>query len=623
MKFMKKLLAGLLAIVMILTLIPATTTLAAAGDGADTTTAEPNIKLDAWQYNDTVMEGDTIKYTISAGEFGLTVSSFNAGVSYDPDMLEITDFKVLNTELTKFDPWGSFFSLDSDSSESSDSDTLPLTITNDVENHQINITSSTTEEEKTYSAAELAIVTFKVKQAGNIKFTLYENSTGTNGYVNDNIAVTTTPNQAKAIEENLTYEAADGTKTEITAHQIISCDKTENGNYLLSDVLAAAGISTTADCMYQMIGSGDYTINYDADNYKDIAVYYNNGWRSNYENVPEGITGGWYKVSGLATIKEVNHKFGEDFTCENKFTTGMTKDEDGNNVPQETVCGWECEEHDWGPEVLVPATTTTVGSATTICKVCGYTVLEEIAAIDNISLSTNTYTYNGSAKKPAVTIKDTDGNVIDAENYSVVYSNNTNVGTAKVKVTFKGRYSGTLEKTFAIKAKTLPSAVSVKTKSYTYNGKVNTPDVVVKDGSKTLKKGVDYTVSYASGRKNVGTYKVTVKGKGNYAGSRSVSFTIQPKGTGISKVAAKSKAFAAKWKKQSAQTTGYQIRYATNSKLSKAKTVTVKKNSTTSITVKKLSAKKKYYVQVRTYKKVGSKTYYSDWSKTKSVTTKK
>ena len=622
MKFMKKFLAGLLAIVMMLTLIPATTTFA-ADDTASTGT--PNIQLDTWQYNDTVMEGDTIKYTITAGDFGFTVSSFNAGMSYDPDMLEITDFKVLNTELTKFDPWGSFFSLDSDSSESSDSDTLPLTITNDVDNHRINITSSTTEEEKTYSAAELAIVTFKVKQAGNIKFTLYENSTGTSGCVNDNIAVTTTPNQAKAIEEKLTYEVADGTKQEITAHQIISCDKTPNGNYLLKDVLAAAGISTKADCMYQMVGAKNYTVNYDADYYDDIAVYYDGGWKANYENIPDFVPEGekWYKVGGLSTIKEVNHKFGEDFTCENKFTTGMTKDEDGNKVPQETVCGWECEEHDWGPEVLVPATTTTAGSATTICKVCGYTVLEEIAAIDNISLSTNTYTYNGSAKKPAVTIKDTDGNVIDAANYSVVYSNNTNVGTAKVKVTFKDRYSGTLEKTFAIKAKTLPSAVSLKTKSYTYNGKVNTPDVVVKDGSKTLKKGVDYTVSYVSGRKNVGTYKVTVKGKGNYAGSRSVSFTIQPKGTSISKVAVKSKAFAAKWKKQSAQTTGYQIRYATNSKLSKAKTVTVKKNSTTSVTVKKLSAKKKYYVQVRTYKKVGSKTYYSGWSKTKSVTTKK
>ena len=60
-----------------------------------------------------------------------------------------------------------------------------------------------------------------------------------------------------------------------------------------------------------------------------------------------------------------------------------------------------------------------------------------------------------------------------------------------------------------------------------YNGNVKTPSVTVKDSAgKILKKNVDYTLSSSSGRKNVGTYKVTVKGKGDYTGSKTVTFNL-------------------------------------------------------------------------------------------------
>ncbi len=68
----------------------------------------------------------------------------------------------------------------------------------------------------------------------------------------------------------------------------------------------------------------------------------------------------------------------------------------------------------------------------------------------------------------------------------------------------------------------------LSTTSYTYDGKVKTPSVVVKDSSgKTLKKNTDYTVTYASGRKNAGTYKVTVTMKGNYSGAKNLYFNIE------------------------------------------------------------------------------------------------
>ncbi len=183
----------------------------------------------------------------------------------------------------------------------------------------------------------------------------------------------------------------------------------------------------------------------------------------------------------------------------------------------------------------------------------------------------------------------------------------------------------------AVTGKTVIAKVSnikLNKTAYTYNGKAQKPSVTVKDSKgKTLKKGTDYTVSYSSGCKNVGRYTVKVTLKGNYSGTKSLTYNINPKGTSVSKVTAAKKSFKVTWKKQATQTTGYQVQYSTSSKFKNAKTVTISKNKTTSKSVSKLSAKKKYYVRVRTYKtvKVNGKNVklYSGWSKAKSVTTKK
>ena len=90
----------------------------------------------------------------------------------------------------------------------------------------------------------------------------------------------------------------------------------------------------------------------------------------------------------------------------------------------------------------------------------------------------------------------------------------------------------------------------------------------------------------------------------------------------VSKLTAGKKAFTATWKKAST-VDGYQVQYADNAKFKKAKSVTVKKDKTTKTTVKKLKAKKKYYVRVRAYKTINGKKVYSAWSKSKTVTTKK
>ena len=175
---------------------------------------------------------------------------------------------------------------------------------------------------------------------------------------------------------------------------------------------------------------------------------------------------------------------------------------------------------------------------------------------------------------------------------------------------------------------TKASSIKLKATSLTYNGKVRTPKVIVKDRTgKTLVKNTDYTVSYAKGRKYVGKYAVKITFKGKYSGTKTLYFTIKPKATSISSLKAGSKKFTVKWKKQATQTTGYQVQYSASSKFSKAKTVTVGKNTTVSKKISKLSGKKKYYVRVRTYKtvKINGKSIriYSGWSKAKTVTTKK
>lgn len=153
--------------------------------------------------------------------------------------------------------------------------------------------------------------------------------------------------------------------------------------------------------------------------------------------------------------------------------------------------------------------------------------------------------------------------------------------------------------------------------SRTYTGKSQYPSVKVTYGSYTLINGTDYTVSYSS-NKYVGTAKVKVTGKGIFTSSKTLTFKINPKGTSISKLSRAKKAFTAYWKKQSSQTSGYQIRYSLYKSMAKAKTITTTK---TYKKVTKLKSKKTYYVQVRTYKTVGGKRYYSSWSTRKYVKT--
>jgi hypothetical protein len=268
------------------------------------------------------------------------------------------------------------------------------------------------------------------------------------------------------------------------------------------------------------------------------------------------------------------------------------------------------------------------GSKHKECTVCKK-VLEtaEIPALSRISiskasvtLSTSTYAYDGKAKKPGVTVKLNGKTLKNGTDYTVSYSNNTKVGTAKVTIKGKGNYTGSVSKTYSIKNNFKKATVSgISTKAFT--GKNITQSITVKYNGKTLKNGTDYTVSYSS-NKNIGTATVKIAGKCSYTGTITKTFKINPAKQEIQKLTAKSKAFFVDWA-QKGSATGYEIQYATNSKFTSAKKVTITNKKTDTKTVSKLSGKKKYYVRVRSYTTVKGTKYYGAWSASKSVTTKK
>ncbi len=148
----------------------------------------------------------------------------------------------------------------------------------------------------------------------------------------------------------------------------------------------------------------------------------------------------------------------------------------------------------------------------------------------SVKLKNNTFIYDGKPHCAGVTVKHGKTELTEGEDYTLVYSDNVKIGNATVTVVGKGNYSGEISKTYVIgRLKSLSDcSFTLGASSYTYNGAEKKPAVTVKDGSKPLTNGVDYTVTYFDNT-NAGTATVSVKGRGIYSGTVSKSFSIAPK----------------------------------------------------------------------------------------------
>lgn len=292
-------------------------------------------------------------------------------------------------------------------------------------------------------------------------------------------------------------------------------------------------------------------------------------------------------------------------------------------------------------EVSAKATDKADGILVDKCTECGQIIdSKRVPQIENVKLAYTSCTYDGTAKKPGVTVYDVDGNTLNKTNYTVSYKNNTVSGAAGVTVTFKGNYAGRITATFVIYPKAVPIKTAQSTAKgvkLTWNRAANGTGYIVYrsvNGSSFKKYKTINSLSTISmvdsGAKKSGTkyaYKIyvykSVNGKVYNSAASAVKLTYYmaaPAWKSLKNSSAR--AITVKYGNTSGAT-GYQIQYATAKTFKGAKTLNIAGAKNVSKTVKRLAKNKRYYVRVRSYRKSGRVTYYSAWSTTKNVVIKK
>lgn len=153
-------------------------------------------------------------------------------------------------------------------------------------------------------------------------------------------------------------------------------------------------------------------------------------------------------------------------------------------------------------------------------------------------------------------------------------------------------------------------------KNYTYTGSNRKSTITVKDGNYTLVKGVDYTLKYKN-CKNIGTASVTVIGKGDYTGEKTLTYKILPKKTTLSSKKI-DKDTAKLWWKKTAGAEKYEIFYSKNGGQYK-KLATVSSGKRT-VTLSGFNFEKySYKFKVRAYAVDDGEYYYSSLSEAVKV----
>ena len=339
-------------------------------------------------------------------------------------------------------------------------------------------------------------------------------------------------------------------------------------------------------------------------------------------------------IKAQTVIKATGHKYGEwAVTKEPTCTAAGTQSRTCSvckNIENKTI---KAKGHTEVADSAVAATCTTDGkTAGSHCSVCGKVIKAQtvIKATGHkygswTVTKAATCTEDGSQKRSCTVCGNTETQTIKATGHKAsgwMIDKQPDIGVKGSKhkeCTVCGKVLQTAEIP-ALGAKDISGAKVTVASKVTFTGTSRKPAVTVKLSGKELVKNTDYTVKY-SNNKAIGKATVTIKGKGKYTGVIKKTFKIVPMKQVITSVTAKTKAFAVKWTKD-LNVDGYQIKYSTKSDFSGGKSVYVKKNTTVSKTFTGLTAKKTYYVKVRSYKTVNGTKYYSSWSSAKKVKTK-
>lgn len=210
----------------------------------------------------------------------------------------------------------------------------------------------------------------------------------------------------------------------------------------------------------------------------------------------------------------------------------------------------------------------------------------DAAAVTNCTVSGLTAkTYTGKAQTQSITVKYRNKTLKNGKDYTVSYQNNINAGTAYVIIKGKGSYSGTVKRSFTIKPAIIyKQCTFYKIASQYYTGSQIKPVPKIKNGTTTLKNGTDFTLTYQN-NVNKGTAKVYIKGKGNYSGSCSLTFSITARPVSTLKITVPSVTYNGKAQKPAVTVkynnykfkngTDYTLSYKNNTKIGTS-TVTVK-----------------------------------------------
>lgn len=249
-----------------------------------------------------------------------------------------------------------------------------------------------------------------------------------------------------------------------------------------------------------------------------------------------------------------------------------------------------------------------------------------------ITLAKTKYVYDGTSKKPSVTVKDGTKLLRNGQDYTVTYSKNVDVGTATVTVTGKGDYTGTSAVKFVIvkanntiKASNIIKDTSKKTQTVKIKASVKyKAKLTYSSNSKSVK--VDSSGKVTIAKNFTGKAVITITSAATSKYNKAVvkiTVTVRPSGTVLYKLTNNEKGrVKVTWKKNSS-VSGYRIQYSIDKNFKKGVgTVTIGKNKTTSGTLSKLKKGKTCYVRIATYKNVRNKVY-SSWSKVKKITIKK
>ena len=284
---------------------------------------------------------------------------------------------------------------------------------------------------------------------------------------------------------------------------------------------------------------------------------------------------------------------------------------------------------------VLKATTSTDGKIMKTCTVCKKKLSTTvIPKVSTVKLSAKSFAFDGKTKTPAVVVKNSAGKaLVKNTDYTVSYSGGRkSAGEYKVKIAFKGKYSGSKTLSFKVlpaltkKISASPAASKVKLTWKAVPGATGYKVYIYNTSTKkyaALKKltNTSYTVSNL---KSGTTYRFAVKAYINESGTnywsedyKTVTVVTKP-GTPTLKVKSSSKKATLSWNKQTGAT-GYVVYMATSRNGKYKKIATLKSNKKLSYTKADLKTGKTYYFKVAAYSTVTGKNVYGSFSSVKNV----